>query len=141
MSEPVHGAWRLSLDGPIMSLTLVDGFNSSAVQALHHEAGQRLAAQIHLGLRPPFASIVDLRQWQLITPDSLDALHDMFARMSEVGFTHIAYINSSGKLRQAVLEESWRPFPQVKRHYGQDLKSAVEWLQHAGFVTDLTAAG
>lgn len=134
MSNPIHGEWQLCMVGSVMHLTLTGAFNRDGVASLHDEAAALLAGLFAAGrLLPPLAALVDLRHWQLTTADSATAMNHMFSRMAEVGFTHVAYISTTGALRQAILEQYWADVEGVSRFYAADAGDAHAWLAGHGF--------
>jgi hypothetical protein len=125
-----HGSFELQIKGK----TLI----SKAYGAWNYETSVRYATECrqlieqHL-LSESWASIVDLSDWELATPDIWQVIDELNIWASENNLKHEVVIPSL-TLQQTLLEQTQEGFTDVETKFVDNIAQAYQWLEQLGYL-------
>ena len=135
MNNPLeHGSYRASIVDRVLCLSVVGAWNREGMLAYLKEFRELSAPLAEDGR--PWASLVDLSNWDLLTPDSLDPFNESAKWASANNRTHVAIVSEESSLMQwlsdKLLEDTG-----VDSRFFQTRRDAWEWLQALGFCEEV----
>ena len=127
-----HGAYRIERRNSVLLISISGAWNRETAQAYCKAA--REASTPLIGR--PYATLSDLNEWELATPDCDDLLKQLFQQAVDHGLRREAFVNKSGSIK---VEQLNRLMPCGQEHIRKmftNRDAAVDWLKREGFHLD-----
>ena len=127
-----HGAFSIERRNNILFIRISGAWNRETALAYCKAARQ---ASLPL-INQPYATLSDLNDWELATPDCDELFKHLFQQAVDHGLRREAFVNKSGSVK---VEQLNRLMPYGQEHVREmfeDTKSALGWLKGEGFTPD-----
>ena len=125
-----HGSYRASIVDRVLCLSVSGVWNREGMLA-YLEESRKLAAPLAKD-DIPWASLVNLSKWELLTLDSVSPFNESVQWASANSRTHMAIVSEESSLmkwlRDKLLEDT-----HVESRFFQTRLDAWKWLQALGF--------
>lgn len=123
-----HGSYTLDVNNNIIVFTAYDSWNYEAAI----EWGDELKSIVTNMNGEPWACLVDLTKWELITPGARDYISDLYSWLNDQNLKYLGVVFGFS-IQKSVLEKTYEIFTSVDIKYCVDLDEANDWLNSVGF--------
>ena len=127
-----HGTFELQIKGKTLISKAFGAWNYET--ALRYAKECRKLIEQNL-LNEPWASIVDLSEWELATPDIWDAIDELNVWASENNLKHEVVILSLS-LQKTLFEQTQEGFTDVETKFVDNIAEAYLWLEQFGYLAE-----
>ena len=127
-----HGTFELQIKGKTLISKAFGAWNYET--ALRYAKECRKLIEQNL-LNEPWASIVDLSEWELATPDIWDAIDELNVWASENNLKHEVVILSLS-LQKTLFEQTQEGFTDVETKFVDNIAEAYLWLEQLGYLAE-----
>jgi hypothetical protein len=118
-----HGSFTLKQSGQILWSSCKGAWNEEQAK-LFLQAYESAA----IALNPGWASIMDLSEWQLGTPDIWPVIDELNRWLNKTGFAYDAIIVNS-KIKAKLFERSTNSMTTAETRFFATVDEAMEWLR------------
>lgn len=122
-----HGSFELEIRNKTLISRAFGAWNYETALRYSKESKQLVGSLI----KEHWASLVDLSEWELATPDILEVIVRLNSWASENNLRYEVVICNSS-LQQVLLEQYQEGFTDVESRFVENLEQAYEWLSDMG---------
>lgn len=126
--EP-HGSFKLTIKEKTLIVTAIGAWNYETAVSCGKEY-KRLVSGLE---GKPWACLVDLKEWELFTPDASDYINEL-NKWGNINNQKYEVVVFGLSIHQAVLEKSHEVLTNVEIKFYENLEQAYEWLETIGFI-------
>ncbi|WP_159817914.1 hypothetical protein [Colwellia sp. 20A7] len=123
-----HGSYTLTVNKNTLTFVAYDSWNYEAAI----DWGQELKKLVIQMNNEPWACLVDLTQWELITPDARSYISELYSWLNNQNLQYLAVVFGLS-IQKSLLEETYKLFTNVEIKYCVDSTEANNWLNSVGF--------
>lgn len=129
MNFAAHGQYQIVVQKRVVEITAVGVWNDLTAKSFFSELDERVNAFNG----ESFGCLVDLRLWELGTPEMQQAVLERTHEMIERGLVKDAYVVGIGQVKQAQVAAMTPKSEGYERQYFETHLEALLWLKVGGF--------
>lgn len=119
-----HGSFELAVENRTMMIKIFGAWNYEAVMAF----GAEYVQQVEKLNSEPWACVLDLSAWELVTPDVWEQAAELSKLSNDSNLKYYAVICSSN-IQQVLISKNEESLTNVETKLFENMQQARAWLQ------------